>query len=63
MFKLKVGLIHSLLWKKTDAQLIISINDKIIDENNVIEEISSHQNLTEVIDHTCDDNGEQIINT
>ena len=34
-----------------------------MDENNVIEEISSHQNLTEVIDHTCDDNGEQIINT
>ena len=34
-----------------------------MDENNKGEEISSHQNIAEVIDHTCDDNGINLINT
>ena len=31
--------------------------DEIMDENNISEGISSHQNPAESIDHTCDDNG------
>ena len=27
-----------------------------MDENNISEEILSHQNSAEVIDHTCDEN-------
>ena len=30
---------------------------------NISEEISSHQNLAEVIYHTCDDNGIVLLNT
>ena len=34
----------------------MSINDEIIDENNISDEISSHQNSAKLIDHTCDEN-------
>ena len=34
-----------------------------MDDNNASEEISSHQNSAGVIDHTCDDNGINLINT
>ena len=44
------------LQAETDIQSSIMINNEIIDENNISEEISSHQNLAQLIDHTCDDN-------
>ena len=31
-----------------------------MDDNNRSEELPSHQNSAEVIDHTCDDRGEKI---
>ena len=34
-----------------------------MDDNNVSEEIASHQNSTGVIDHTCDGNGINVLNT
>ena len=34
-----------------------------MDENNISEEISSHQNSAEIIDHTCDDNGINLLIT
>ena len=34
-----------------------------MDDNNRSEEISSHQSLSEVIDHTCDDNVMFLLNT
>ena len=34
-----------------------------MDENNISEERSYHQNSAEVIDHTCDYNGNHFINT
>ena len=43
--------------KETDTQSSIIINYEIIDENNISEEISSHSNSEEVIDHAFDDNG------
>ena len=42
---------------------IISTYDEIIDENNISEEMSSYQNLAEVIYHTCDENGKHLLNT
>ena len=43
--------------KKTDTDSTNRINDEIIDDKNTIEEISCNKNSAEVIDHTCDDNG------
>ena len=34
-----------------------------MDDSTESEEILSHQNSTGVIDHTCDDNGINLINT
>ena len=34
-----------------------------MDENNISGEIKSHQNWVEKIDHTCDDNGIDLLNT
>ena len=34
-----------------------------MDDNNESEELESHQNSTGVIDHTCDDNGTNLLNT
>ena len=48
--------------KGTDTYSSNSINDKITDGNNTSEEISSHRNPAEVIDHTCDDNGSNLLN-
>ena len=50
------------LQKKTDTQLRISNNNEITDDHNKNEEISCHQNSEEVIDHTCDDNGDNLHN-
>ena len=33
-----------------------------MDDNNVSEEISCHQNSSEVMDHTCDDNVNNLLN-
>ena len=46
------------MWKETYTEEIISINDEMMDENNISEEISSHNDSEEVIDHTCDYRGE-----
>ena len=34
-----------------------------MDDNNASEELAYHQNSTGVIDHTCDDNGINLLNT
>ena len=34
-----------------------------MDDDNASEEIASHHNSTRVIDHTCDDNGINLLNT
>ena len=51
----------NILQTETDTESSISINNEIFDENNISEEISSHQKSAEVIDHTCDDNGKNLI--
>ena len=33
-----------------------------MDQNNISEEILSHQNSAEIIDHMCDDNGINLAN-
>ena len=33
-----------------------------MDENNISEEIYSHENLAQIIDHTCDNNGINLLN-
>ena len=40
----------------------ININYEIVDEKYTSEEILSHQNSEELIDHTCDDNGNNLLN-
>ena len=47
----------------TDTESSISINNETFYEKNISEEISSHQNLAELIDHTCDDNGNHLLNS
>ena len=42
---------------------VISINNEIIIDNNTSGEISSNQNSADVIDDTCDDNGNNLLNT
>ena len=34
-----------------------------MDENNISKEISSHTNPSKLIYHTCDDNGNNLLNT
>ena len=51
------------LQKKTNTESITSINDEITDNKNTSEEISPHQNSAELIDHTCDQNGKNLLNT
>ena len=48
---------------ETDIESIISTNNGIIDEKYISEEISYHQNPEEIIDHTCDDNENNFLNT
>ena len=50
------------LQKVTDTESSVSINDEKTDKNNIREEISYHQKPAEVIDHTCDDNGINLLN-
>ena len=57
-----VHLINSLIIKKKDKYPIVSTNDKITDKNNISEEISSHRNSAEIIDHKCDDNEINSVN-
>ena len=47
----------------TESNIYIVKYDEIMDENNISEEISSHQNSAEIIDHTCDDNGINLLIT
>ena len=49
------------LQKETDTESSTRINDEIMDDNNTSEEISSHQNSAEVIDHKYDDNGINLL--
>ena len=51
------------LQKVTDTESSFSINNETTDEKNISEEILSHQNLSEIIDHTCDYNGINLVNT
>ena len=51
------------LQTETDTDPSTSINDEITDDNNTSEEISYHQNSSEVIDHTYDENGINFLNT
>ena len=48
--------------KETDTQSSTSINDEITDGRNKSEEILCHKNLVGEIDHTCDDNGNNVLN-
>ena len=48
---------------ETDIESIIIINNEILDENNTSEEILCHQKWEEVIYLTCDDNGNNLLNT
>ena len=64
IFKLKVPLIKSLHFKrKKGTESRISINDEIFDEKLIGEKILFFQNSAEVIDHICDDNGNNLFNT
>ena len=47
---------------ETDIESSISINNEIIDENNISEEIPYLWNPEEVIDNKCDDNGINLLN-
>ena len=47
----------------TDKYPSVSINNEIKYQNNISKNISSHQNSAQIIDHTCDDNGINIVNT
>ena len=40
------------LQKKADPESVLSINDETINRYNISEEMSSHQNLAEVVDKT-----------
>ena len=46
---------------ETYTESSVSINNATIDEKYISEEISSHNNSAEVIDHTCDDNGNNLL--
>ena len=49
--------------KETDTESITRINEENMDDNNASEEIESHQDSSVVIDHTCDENGINLLNT
>ena len=48
--------------KETDTKSSIGINIEITDDNNTSEEISFHQDSEKVIDHTCDENVNNVLN-
>ena len=48
--------------KETDTDSIISIKYEIADDNNTSEEISCHQNPSEVMYHACDGNVNNVLN-
>ena len=52
-----------ILQKEIDTESIVIINDEIMDENNVSKEISYNKNSSEIIDHACDENGINLLNT
>ena len=49
--------------KEIDTESIVIINDEIMDENNVSKEMSYNKNSSEIIDHACDENGINLLNT
>ena len=49
--------------KETDTVSSTSINEENMDESNAIEEMSSNHNSIGVIDHTCDENVINLLNT
>ena len=51
------------LQNMTTTESSVSINDEIIDENNISEEISSHQNSAVTIYRICAENIINLINT
>ena len=51
------------LQKETDKYSSTIINEENMDDKNASEKISCHKNSTELIDHTCDDNGINLFNT
>ena len=46
-----------------DTEASVSINDERTDQNHISEEISSHENSTEIFDHACGDSGINLVNT
>ena len=48
--------------KNTDTESSTSINYKITHDSNTSEEISFHRDSEELIYHTCDDNGINLLN-
>ena len=51
------------LKKVTYTEPSVSINDEKTDQNHISEEISSHQNPAEIIDHAYDGSGINLENT
>ena len=49
--------------KETDTELITYINKEYMDGNTASKEIASHHISTGVIDHKCDYNGINLLNT
>ena len=50
------------LHKLIVAYSIVIINGERTDQNHMSEEISCRQNSAEILDHTCDDNGINLVN-
>ena len=50
------------LQKKIDTESSVVINDERMDENNISEKQLSHQNPSEIIDHTLDNNEINLVN-
>ena len=51
------------LQKVMDKEPNVSINYEKTDQNHIGEDISSHQNPAEIIDHAYDDSGINLVNT
>ena len=49
--------------KSLDIDSSVIINGEITDKNNISEYIYFYQDLAEIIDHACDENGINLLNT
>ena len=49
--------------KLLDIDSSVIINGEITDKNNISEYIYFYQDLAEIIDHACDENGINLLNT